>query len=191
MIFQWFLDDSLITLWWLIDDSGMTIRFIQGETIQGVTIYQWGKLFKGGHYRLEKGFDRGHYSRGYIIQGRTLIKEIRYFNLINVHKSEKVGIRRSRKDNVFWTKSEFSILKADCRRLVYRYLESGWCEATQQKFLASYGMSCSEHKFFFQALMIHWLLDAPLNEVKIFLKHLTSIWHQVFSLGPHLHLWRL
>ena len=27
-----------------------------GETIQG------GTLFKGGHYRLEKGFDRGHYS---------------------------------------------------------------------------------------------------------------------------------
>jgi hypothetical protein len=32
-----------------------------GETIQG------GTLFKGGHYRLEKGFDQGHYSRGYII----------------------------------------------------------------------------------------------------------------------------
>ena len=32
-----------------------------GETIQG------GKLFKGGHYRLEKAFDWGHYSRGYII----------------------------------------------------------------------------------------------------------------------------
>jgi hypothetical protein len=32
-----------------------------GETIRG------GTLFKGGHYRLEKGFDRGHYSRGYII----------------------------------------------------------------------------------------------------------------------------
>jgi hypothetical protein len=27
-----------------------------GETIQGRT------LFKGGHYRIEKGFDRGHYS---------------------------------------------------------------------------------------------------------------------------------
>ena len=43
-----------------------------GETIQG------GTLFKGGHYILEKGFDWGHYSREYIIQGRTLIKEIRY-----------------------------------------------------------------------------------------------------------------
>ena len=40
-----------------------------------------GKLLEGGHYRLEKGFDRGHYSRGYIIQGRTLVKEIRYLNL--------------------------------------------------------------------------------------------------------------
>jgi hypothetical protein len=33
----------------------------KGETIQG------GTLIKGGHYRLEKGFDRGNYSRGYII----------------------------------------------------------------------------------------------------------------------------
>ena len=41
---------------------------------------QRGTLFKGGHYRLEKGFDRGHYSRGCIIKGRTLIKEIRYVN---------------------------------------------------------------------------------------------------------------
>ena len=43
-----------------------------GETIRG------GTLFKGGHYRLKKGFDRGHYSMGYIIQAKTLIKEIRY-----------------------------------------------------------------------------------------------------------------
>jgi hypothetical protein len=48
----------------------MTLGFIQGETIQE------GKLFKGGHnqggnyprhFRIEKGFDRGHYSRRYII----------------------------------------------------------------------------------------------------------------------------
>ena len=32
-----------------------------GETIQE------GTLFKGGHYRLEKGIDRGDYSRGYVI----------------------------------------------------------------------------------------------------------------------------
>ena len=81
--------------------TGMTLGFIQGGNYSREDTNQGGKLFKGGHYRLEKGFDRGHYSRGYIIQGRTLIKEIRYFNLINVHKSEKVGIRRSRKDNVF------------------------------------------------------------------------------------------
>ena len=39
-----------------------------------------GETIRGGHYKLEKGFDRGHYSRGYIIQGRTLIKEIRYIS---------------------------------------------------------------------------------------------------------------
>ena len=43
-----------------------------GETIQG------GTLFKGGHYRIEKGFDRGHYSCFDCCKGRTLIKEIRY-----------------------------------------------------------------------------------------------------------------
>jgi hypothetical protein len=36
-----------------------------GETTQG-----------GEHYRLEKGFDRGHYSRRYIFYEMTLIKEI-------------------------------------------------------------------------------------------------------------------
>ena len=35
-------------------------------------IFRWGNYsrgdsIQGGHYRLEKGFDRGHYSRGYII----------------------------------------------------------------------------------------------------------------------------
>ena len=38
-----------------------------GETIQGGDTNQGEKLLKGGHYRLEKGFDWGHYSRGYII----------------------------------------------------------------------------------------------------------------------------
>ena len=42
-----------------MDDFWMTLGFIQGgETIQG------GTLIKEGHYRLEKGFDWGHYSRG-------------------------------------------------------------------------------------------------------------------------------
>ena len=31
-----------------------------GETIRE----GGGASFKGGHYRLEKGFDQGHYSRG-------------------------------------------------------------------------------------------------------------------------------
>ena len=34
-----------------------------GETIRG------GTLFKGGQYRLEKGFDWGHYSRGTLSKG--------------------------------------------------------------------------------------------------------------------------
>ena len=34
-----------------------------GDINQGV------KLFKGGHYWLEKGFDRGHYSRGTLFKG--------------------------------------------------------------------------------------------------------------------------
>ena len=37
-------------------------NYSRGETIQG------GTLIKGGHYRLEKGFDRRH------IQGGTLFK---------------------------------------------------------------------------------------------------------------------
>ena len=54
-----------------------------GETNQG------GTLFKGGHYRLEKGFDRGYYSRGYIIEGRTLIKEIRYLVMNSFMENNK------------------------------------------------------------------------------------------------------
>ena len=39
-----------------------------GKTIQGRTLFKGGhyrieKGFDRGHYRLEKGFDRGHYSR--------------------------------------------------------------------------------------------------------------------------------
>ena len=41
--------------------------FIQGGNYSRGDTNQGGKLFKGGHYILEKGFDRGHYSREYII----------------------------------------------------------------------------------------------------------------------------
>ena len=34
-----------------------------GETIRV------GTLFKGGHYRLEKGFDRGHFQGGTLFKG--------------------------------------------------------------------------------------------------------------------------
>ena len=45
------------------------------ETIQG------GKLFKGGNYKLLRGFDCGNYSKEETIQGRKLYEEIRYLFL--------------------------------------------------------------------------------------------------------------
>ena len=54
-----------------------------GKLFEGGNYLREDTIFKGGHHRLEKGFDRGHYSRGYITKGRTLIKEIRYLESLN------------------------------------------------------------------------------------------------------------
>ena len=61
-----------MTLGWLWDDFGMTLGLGSCYIVLHSYSYlfiQGGTLIKGGHYRLEKGFDRGHYSRGTMFKG--------------------------------------------------------------------------------------------------------------------------
>ena len=36
--------------------------------------HRWGHYSRGGHYRLEKGFEQGHYSRGTLFKGGQFMK---------------------------------------------------------------------------------------------------------------------